>query len=166
MASIQQFFVTLNAATPDLFARFHKRTDRHLLRQAINPSAAMLRSGLIKLANHLNQRKKVYGDSPEIKEVVCLYFWNKHNLYHHPNNNKILKWLNAKNWSNSRALAMQLHQSWTKPLTLYLFNSDGHLNNPHLHRSDLFFQDVAVLTGWFLIGQSFFSISNPIPLIS
>ena len=46
MASIQQFFVTLNAATPDLFARFHKRTDRHLLRQAINPSAAMLRSGL------------------------------------------------------------------------------------------------------------------------
>ena len=46
MASIQQFFVTLNAATADLFARFHKRTDRHLLRQAINPSAAMLRSGL------------------------------------------------------------------------------------------------------------------------
>ena len=46
MASMQQFFVTLNAATPDLFARFHKRTDRHLLRQAINPSAAMLRSGL------------------------------------------------------------------------------------------------------------------------
>ena len=50
MASIQQFFVTLNAATPDLFSRFHKRTDRHLLRQAINPSAAMLRSGLTKKA--------------------------------------------------------------------------------------------------------------------
>ena len=46
MAPIEQFFVTLNVATPDLFARFDKRKDRQKLRQAINPSAGMLRSGL------------------------------------------------------------------------------------------------------------------------
>ena len=49
MAPIEQFFVTLNVATPDLFARFDKRKDRQKLRQAINPSAGMLRSGLIKV---------------------------------------------------------------------------------------------------------------------
>ena len=46
MAPIEQFFVTLNVATPDLFARFDKRKDWQKLRQAINPSAGMLRSGL------------------------------------------------------------------------------------------------------------------------
>ena len=37
MASIQQFFVTLNAATPDLFARFHKRTDRQKVASSYKP---------------------------------------------------------------------------------------------------------------------------------
>ena len=47
MAPIEQFFVTLNVATPDLFASLtNGKTDRKL-RQAINPSAGMLRSGLI-----------------------------------------------------------------------------------------------------------------------
>ena len=37
MASIQQFFVTPNAATPDLFARFHKRTDRQRVASSYKP---------------------------------------------------------------------------------------------------------------------------------
>ena len=37
MASIQQFFVTPNAATPDLFARFHKRTDRQRVTSSYKP---------------------------------------------------------------------------------------------------------------------------------
>ena len=59
MAPIEQFFVTLNVATPDLFARFDKRKDRQKLRQAINPSAGMLRSGLKKTLQPCNQPGEV-----------------------------------------------------------------------------------------------------------
>ena len=51
MAPMEQFFVTLNVATPDLFASLtNGKTDRKL-RQAINPSAGMLWSGLKKPRN-------------------------------------------------------------------------------------------------------------------
>ena len=52
MAPIEQFFVTLNVATLDLFASLtNGKTDRKL-RQAINPSTGMLQSGL-KIENYI-----------------------------------------------------------------------------------------------------------------
>ena len=54
MAPIEQFFVTLNVATPDLFASFDKRKDRQKFASSYKP----VRSNAAERANKLNISNK------------------------------------------------------------------------------------------------------------